>query len=202
MNLKDRIRAIIGQIKFLRKDEVEILVDMTIVDEFEKGTILLREGQIPTRCFMVIEGCVREYVIKNGEEKSIAFYTEGDSFTPPAFNSKPSEYYWECIEDCILTISDKSFEEKVRKAIPRLDAVFQEMAIDEIHKAKAEWSQFITSSPEERYLHLLENKPHLLNRVPHHQLASYLGMKPQSLSRIRKRLSNKKQHSSHQVIRN
>ena len=58
---------------------------------------------------MVVEGCVREYIIKDGEEKSTAFFMEGDTFTPQSPNSKPSKYYWECVEDCILTISNKSF---------------------------------------------------------------------------------------------
>jgi hypothetical protein len=58
-------------------------------------------------------------------------------------------------------------------------------------KAQEEHSLFIISSPEERYLNLLENRPKLLNRVPQHQIASYLVIKPESLSRIRKRIVSK-----------
>ncbi|UII80073.1 Crp/Fnr family transcriptional regulator [Flagellimonas sp. CMM7] len=192
MVLKEKIRALISKFQILNKEEVEILVEKTVVDSFKKDTLLLKEGQIPTKCYMVVEGCVREYLIKDGEEKSTAFFMEGDTFTPHSHDSKPSKHYWECVEDCILTISNKSFEEEIRAALPRLEAVFQEIAIQKINKAKEEWSEFITSSPEERYLNLLETKPLLLNRIPQHQIASYLGMKPQSLSRIRKRLANKK----------
>lgn len=192
MSLKEKIRALISKFELLNKEEIEILVQKTIVDEFKKGTLLLKEGQIPTRCYMVVQGCVREYLIKEGEEKSTAFFMEGDTFTPHSADGKPSKHYWECVEDCILTISNKSYEEEIRAALPKLDAVFQEIAIEKINKAKEEWSQFITSSPEERYLNLLETKPLLLNRIPQHQIASYLGIKPQSLSRIRKRLVNKK----------
>lgn len=192
MILKEKIRAMVSQFEILNKEEVEIIVEKTVVDAFKKGTLLLKEGQIPTKCYMVVEGCVREYLIKDGEEKSTAFFMEGDTFTPQSSDSKPSMHYWECVEDCILTISNKNFEEEIRAALPRLDAVFQEIAIEKINTAKEEWSQFITSSPEERYLNLLETKPVLLNRIPQHQIASYLGMKPQSLSRIRKRLVSKK----------
>lgn len=176
----------------LNKEEIETIVDKTIVDQFKKGTLLLREGQIPTKCYMVIEGCVREYIIKDGEDKSTAFFMEGDTFTPQSGDGKPSTYYWECTEDCILTISTKSYEEEIRAALPRLDAVFQKIAINKINSAKEEWIQFTTSSPEKRYLNLLKSKPLLLNRVPQSQIASYLGIKPQSLSRIRKRLIDKK----------
>lgn len=191
MILKEKIRTMISKFGLLNKEEVEIIVEKTIVDHFKKGTILLREGQIPTKCYMVVEGCVREYIIKDGVEKSTAFFTEGDTFTPHSGNRKPSKYYWECAEECILTISNNNYVEEIRAALPKLDAVFQQIAIEKINDSKDEWSQFITSSPEERYLNLLETKPNLLNRVPQHQIASYLGMKPQSLSRIRKRLMDK-----------
>lgn len=192
MGLKEKIRSIISNFEMLSSQEIDLLVEKTIIDEFKKGTILLKEGQVPSVCYMVVEGCVREYLIKDGEEISTAFFTEGDTFTPPSLKGIPSNHYWECVEDCILTISNKSYEEEIRAAIPRLDSVFQEIAIDKINKSKEEWSQFVSSSPEERYLHLLETKPHLLERVPHHQIASYLGIKPQSLSRIRKRLLDQK----------
>lgn len=191
MTLKEKIRAMIGKFELLNKAEVEIIVEKTIVKDFRKGTLLLKEGQIPTKCYMVVEGCVREYIIKDGEEKSTAFFTEGDTFTPHSGNSQPSKYYWECTEACILTISNNHYVEEIREALPRLDAVFQQIAIEKINNAKDKWTQFITSSPEERYLNLLETKPDLMNRVPQHQIASYLGMKPQSLSRIRKRLMKK-----------
>ncbi len=192
MVLKEKIRNLVSKFHLLNKEEVEVIVNKTIVDEFVKGTVLLREGQVPSNCYMVVEGCVREYIIKDGEEKSTAFFTEGDTFTPQSDDGKPSKHYWECAENCVLTISNKSFEEEIRTALPRLETVFQGIAIDKINRAREEWTQFITSSPEERYLNLLETRPRLLNRVPQHQLASYLGMKPQSLSRIRKRLLDKK----------
>ncbi len=192
MSLKDKIRSMLSNFEMLSRQEREILVEKTIIDAFKKGTVLLKEGQVPSKCYMVVEGCVREYLLKDGEEISTTFFTEGDTFTPPSRKGSPSSHYWECIEDCILTISNKNYEEEIRAVIPRLDSVFQEIAIGKINKSKEEWSQFVSSSPEERYLHLLETKPHLLERVPHHQIASYLGIKPQSLSRIRKRILDQK----------
>ena len=190
MELKQKIRAIVSSANILNENEIDLIVEKTIVKQFKKDEILLRAGQIPTKCYMVVEGCVREYLIKDGVEKSTAFFTEGDTFTPIAHNGKgsPSKHYWECIEDCVLTISNQAFEKELRAALPRLDAVFQQIAVEKLNKAKAEWSHFISSSPEERYLNLLETRPTLFNRVPHHQIASYLGIEPQSLSRIRKRI--------------
>ncbi|MFK7971253.1 MAG: Crp/Fnr family transcriptional regulator [Bacteroidia bacterium] len=191
MDLAEKVRALVSKFGMLSEAEIELIIDKTIVDFFSKDTVLLKEGQVPTKCYMVIEGCVREYIIKDGEEKSTAFFFEGDTFTPHVRDGKPSRHYWECMEDCVLTISDKGFEESIRNAIPRLESVFQEIAIEKINRGREEWTQFVTSSPEERYLNVLETKPYLLNRIPLRHVASYLGMKPQSLSRIRKRLVDK-----------
>jgi len=188
LNPKEKVKALISQFPILTKEEVALIVDKTVVKSFKKGEILLREGQIPKNCYMVIEGCVREYLIKDGEEKSISFYTESETFNPQHKICEPSKFYWECAEDCILTISNKSYEVELQDILPRLEMVFRQIAIDKINLAKAEWSEFISSSPEERYLNLQKTKPSLFDRVPHHQIASYLGIKPQSLSRIRKRI--------------
>jgi len=192
LNPKEKIRALVSNFRPLNPEEVELIVEKTVAINFKKGEILLREGQIPSKCYMVVEGCVREYLIKDGEEKSTAFYTESETFTPQSDQSKPSKHYWECAEDCVLTVSTKSYEEELQAILPRLELVFRQIAIDKIHLAKAEWSEFISSSPEERYLNLQKTKPSLFDRVPHHQIASFLGMKPQSLSRIRKRISDTK----------
>ena len=192
MELKEKIRSIVSRANIFNEKEIELIVEKTIVKQFKKDDVLLSEGQTPSVCYMVVEGCVREYLIKDGVEKSTAFFTEGDGdiFAPFAHDRKgvPSKHYWECSEDSVLTISNQSFENELRAALPRLDAVFTQIAVEKLNKVKAEWSHFISSSPEERYLNLLETRPTLFNRVPHHQISSYLGMEPQSLSRIRKRI--------------
>ncbi len=197
MNLKEKVREVVSQIEIFTKEEIETIVDITIVDSYKKGTILLKEGQIPTKCYMVLEGCIREYQIIDGEEKSTAFYMEGESCTSYVNKGRTvsSNHYWECAEDCILTISHQNFEDQLRTLVPRLDAIISHVAMEKLNNAKEEWSDFVSSSPEERYLNLLQNRPSLLNRIPHHQIASYLGMKPQSLSRIRKRTLEKIKNS-------
>ena len=74
---------------------------------------------------------------------------------------------------------------------PELEPIIRSEMEKNAGDAQDEMAAFITSSPEERYRNLLENRPELLNRVPLHQIASYLGMKPESLSRIRKRIVSK-----------
>ena len=77
MNPKEKIRTLISKFPILTNKEVTLIVEKTVVQEFKKGEILLREGQIPRNCYMVVEGCIREYLLKDGEEKSTGFKTRG-----------------------------------------------------------------------------------------------------------------------------
>ena len=198
MNAREKVRALINEISYLTPKEKDVMVEETIIEEYEKGAILLRQGQVPTKCFMVVEGCVREYTLRNGEEKTTGFFTEGDKITPHTYSEDgdPSEHFLECLEDSVITTSDRNFEKRLLKLLPRLAEVMPEFVVEELKKAKSEWTRFVTSSPEERYVHLMETRPSLFNRVAHHQIASYLGMQPQSLSRIRKRVFHKETNGS------
>ncbi len=195
MSGKAKLRAIIDQIEMLTTEEKELIVDRVVVNRFEKGTVLLREGQISPQCYLVLEGCIREYSLKDGEEKTTAFYTEGEGTAQYIGRGKdqPSDHYLECLEDCDLMVATESMEDQIRQLVPRLDLLIQEVAKQRLEHYRTAMNAFIHSSPEERYVQLMETKPFLFHRVPHHQIASYLGMKPQSLSRIRRRVVEKEQ---------
>src|SRR5690554_5353888 len=115
--------------------------------------MLLKEGQVQTQCYMIVEGCIREYTLLDGEEKTTGFYTEGDKITSYSSEGKdiPSKHFLECVEDCVLTISTQNFEDDLRKLVPRLDAIIQEIAKEQLGNNKDQWTTFISSSPEERY---------------------------------------------------
>jgi CRP-like cAMP-binding protein len=177
----------------LTGEEVQIIVDNSNIRFFKKGACLLREGQIASKCYLVLKGCVREYYLIDGEEKSTAFFTEGhsvNSFTSST-NNAPSKHFLVCAEDCILTVSDENLETEMCRLIPRLESIIRQEVEKETGKAKDEFARFVTSSPEERYMDLLKVRPDLLKRIPQHQIASFIGVTPESLSRIRKRMFRK-----------
>ncbi|MFM7022281.1 MAG: Crp/Fnr family transcriptional regulator [Flavobacteriales bacterium] len=177
----------------LSKEEIQLIVDNSTIKAFKKGSYLLKEGEVAKHCYLVLQGCVREFIIKNGEEKSTAFYTEGqpvNSFTSATTKSKATHNLI-CVEDCILTIGTSSLEEEMCQLIPRLRSVIRAEVEKHTGTYQDEMTKFITSSAEERYQDLLENRPELFNRVPLHQIASFLGVTAESLSRIRKRIVKK-----------
>ena len=184
-------------VKYLSKhtssDElINIIAENAVIQEFKKGTLLLREGDRVTACYLILKGCIRSYVMKDGEEKTIEFYTEEQSVSPPGFGkSIPSELYLECIEDTIAAIGTPEGEVEMFGKYPELESSSRKMAEEVMENHQSSFADYKVSSAEERYLKLLKERPDLIQRVPQYQLASYLGVQPESLSRIRKRLVQK-----------
>jgi len=174
----------------LSEEEQKFVNELQGQTSYSKGDIILSEGQITNMCFHIVEGCVRKYYLKDGEEKTTDFYIENDSISTKPSGTKQikSKYYLECVEDTVVTTITSQQEELLYTKFPRFQGMCRISTEHLLDKYQEKFSKFISSSPEERYLHLQETRPDLLNRVPQYQLASYLGIKPESLSRIRKRL--------------
>jgi CRP-like cAMP-binding protein len=177
----------------LTEEEKNAIVSLDIFHSVKKGTILLKEGQKSKESYFVLKGCIRTYYEIDAEEKTTAFYTEMEALTPPCvINKTPSEYYVSCTEDCILLISNSDMEAEVNAKFPKFESLCKKLSEELLAKERMDFDEFKTSSPEQRYLNLLEKRPDLIQRVPQHQLASYLGIQPQSLSRLRARIAEKK----------
>ncbi len=177
----------------LTDEEKNVLLSLDIFHSVKKGTILLKEGQQSEYSYFVLKGCIRTYYVVDGEEKTTAFYTELDALTPHCVvNKTPAEYYVSCVEDCILLISDEQMGMEVNSKFPKFESLCKTLSEELLVKQQIDFDEFKLYSPEQRYLNLIQKRPDLLQRVPQHQIASYLGIKPQSLSRLRARIVDKK----------
>lgn len=191
--MQDILFDFISKYITLTEDEKNALLSLNLFHSVKKGTILLKEGQLSQESYFVLKGCLRVYYSIDGEEKTTAFYTELDALNPHCVVTKsPSDYYITCVEDSILLISTTDVSVEVNKKFPKFDIMCRMLSEELLAKQQIDFDAFKTSSPEQRYLNLLQNRPDLLQRVPQHQLASYLGIKPQSLSRLRARILDKK----------
>jgi CRP-like cAMP-binding protein len=190
--MQDILFDFISKYISLTEDEKNAILSLDIFRSVKKGTILLQEGQKSKVSYFVLKGCIRVYYILDGEEKTTAFYTEMEALTPPCVISKtPAEYYISCVEDSILLVSNSDMGEEINRKFPKFDVMCRMLSEELLAKQQIDFDEFKTSSPEQRYLNLIEKRPDLIQRVPQHQLASYLGIKPQSLSRLRARIFEK-----------
>ena len=190
--MQDLLFEFISKYVSLTDEEKNALISLDIFHSFKKGTVLLQKGQKSKESYFVLKGCIRTYYVIDGEEKTTAFYTEMDVLTPHCvINKAPSEYYISCVEDSTLTVSNSDMEVEVNRKFPKFEIMCRTLAEELLAKEQFNFDEFKTSSPEQRYLNLLQSRPDLIQRVPQHQLASYLGIKPQSLSRLRARIVEK-----------
>lgn len=191
--MENEIKKYLSKYIPITRELEEELSKIEFIKMFTKGTILLEEGKISNECYFIIKGCIRSFYNKDGEERTTEFFTEEQAVIPSAYGKKiPSEYYIECIEDTIAGVGTPELETEMYKKFPQIESLNR--ALGEVIMAKYQdaFAEFKMASPEERYLALLKNRPDLIQRVPQHQIASYLGIKPESLSRIRKRISTAK----------
>lgn len=185
------IQFFLQQFPELSPDEKSALGELLNVQLRPKGTVLLAEGQISIECYTILSGCVREYRIVDGEEQTTALYTEGDavvSFT--SFTNKvPADHYFVCVEECELLVGgDPEKDAVLFQQFPALEQIIRNRMQEELGKTRDSFATFIAATPEERFIRLNETRPDLFQRVPQHQLASYLGISPEAFSRIKKRV--------------
>lgn len=177
----------------LTEEESAAIVESICIEKFKKGTTLIKEGQISKAVYFVLQGCVRQYCILDGDEKSTSFFTEEQWVltTTNYSDNTPATNYLSCVEDCVLVVGNAEKENNLYQKFPKLEALARSIMEKEMIKYQEMLMLYITDSPEQRYTKLLKNRPELLQRVPQHQIASYIGIKPESLSRIRKRILKK-----------
>ncbi len=157
--------------------------------EVPAKTTLLQEGQISGTMFFIEKGCLRTWVNNDGKEITTQFFFENakvasiESFR----TNQPSLYSIESLEPCILqTISQQDFQNALEN-FPELKKETEAHLFRRFLYSQKRFYSYLKNSPQKRYEELLEEHPQIIQRVPQHYIASYLGITPVSLSRIRNR---------------
>jgi CRP-like cAMP-binding protein len=179
----------------LTEEEQELIKSYLTVKKLRKRQYLLQEGDV-CKCMAYVEkGALRLYLVnEDGTEHIVRFALEGLFMTDlySFLTNEPSIYNIDAIEDSELVIITRSGSDELRKRSSK----YQEFIFQETSDAYIQLQKRITSiislSLDERYKELTANYPDIVQRVPQHMIASYMGLTAETLSRVRKRTSTHK----------
>jgi len=137
------------------------------------------------------KGCICYYKVEDGQTKVLEFYTEDVYFTDllSYVNKTPSTYYLKALEECVVYAVDKEVAEASFDNSHQLERFGRLSMQEAFMKLLSRVQRMSIRSNQERYLRLLEKRPDLFQRVPNYLIASYLGITPVGLSKLRKRLA-------------
>jgi CRP-like cAMP-binding protein len=194
--MKTILRTVMSQTLKIDQDEWEAFEPHIFHKKVKKRENLLKEGQICSEICFILRGGFRQYHLIDGEEKTTFFSFENDfACNYESFlTRKPSDVTIEALEDCeVLYFSNETIN-RLYRLYPKYE-VFARLIAETVYLCAMErLKTFLLNSPEERYRKFLTQPEStlILERVPQHYIASYLGITPVSLSRIRSRLSQQK----------
>ncbi len=174
------------------KDNWEKIKAMFTDVQVPPKTILLREGEKANCLYFINQGCLRLWFNDDGRDITFQFFFEQQEVSSfeSFYNNEPSLFNLETIEFSQLTVIKKDDYQKILSMFPKLKEYSNQFMAERFVYYTRLFLSRIKNSPQERYLELCSEKSQILERVPHHYIASYLGITNVSLSRIRKRISS------------
>ena len=177
----------------LTEEEKQLSCSFFIPKKLRKKQYLLQEGDVCKYVAFVEKGLLRSYTVSDkGIEHITQFAYEGwwiaDQFS--FLSGEPSVYNIEAMEDCELLLLTKQAEEQMLEKIPKFERYFRILLQNNLIATQKRLASSLSQTAEERYSELIKSCPETLpHRIPQHMLASFLGVTPETLSRIRKQMT-------------
>ncbi|HLY71927.1 MAG TPA: Crp/Fnr family transcriptional regulator [Puia sp.] len=162
--------------------------------EVPAKSALLKEGEIARKAYLIEKGCIRVWFNHQGKDITFQFFfeNEGVSSLESFRKNIPSYFTIETVEPCVLHwIRKNDFDRMINETIgiPELREQMMNVLLErQLHYMK-HFLSFIKDTPAQRYVNLITDYPKIVQRIPQQYIASYLGITPVSLSRIRSRLA-------------
>lgn len=189
--MKLDIRTIVPGLEELSDEEARGVDQILNTQSFAKGDVLIQPGTQHPKAYVVVEGCVRSYWINDGEEATVELYVPGEFCTDISAFGKdsPTRITLECISKCVLIPMTLEQGLSILEKAPRFMELCRIRMEDDFSRYQMRMAGLIGESSEERYLKLMAERPEVLQLAPLRIIANYLGIQPESLSRIRRKLA-------------
>ncbi|MEM9830031.1 MAG: Crp/Fnr family transcriptional regulator [Bacteroidota bacterium] len=192
-NMHSQLRDYVTQLAPLTNAELTYLENHCVYREVPKKFSLIEEGTVAKEVYFINKGCLRLFYSKEGEEITAFIFMENLFATSleSLVQQVPSQQCLETLEESELLVISYENLMKVYNHSVNFQTMGRRIAEQRFINAQRILSSYILESPEERYQKLLTAQPEWFQRVPQHYIASFLGITPVSMSRIRKRISSK-----------
>ncbi|MPS66130.1 MAG: cyclic nucleotide-binding protein [Chryseobacterium sp.] len=175
----------------LTDEKFNLIVEKSKLITLPRKEMICRQGDICSLKIFVAKGLLRNYSIsEDGSEHILQFVNEMSWTTDPEsfYTNRPSKLNIETLEPSEIFIFNLNDFHQLREEIPTLSIFIEELLTKKTMEINNRLLVNISSTPEDKYLHFIKNHPDLLNRVPLHMIASYLGMSRETLSRVRRQI--------------
>lgn len=189
--MTDRLIAYFDRFVPLTHEEKEAIIQSSEFRHLSAGEWLLRAGRPYQDTYFVLAGSLRQYKMADGEEITTRFYQAEDwiihlnSFGP----AKLATENLICLEESTVLTGNEQKAQQLFRRFPRLETVSRMIMEAAFADYQASMSAYLSDTPEQRYCRLLQSHPNLFQQVPLYHIATYIGVKPESLSRIRRRMA-------------
>lgn len=179
----------------LTENEKELIKGYLAPKKLRKRQYLLQEGDVCKHAAFVEKGALRAFTIDDkGAEHIVQFAVEGWTIADlySFITGEPATYNIEALEDAELLLISTTAQEELIKQIPQYEHYLRLQMQGAYIALQRRITAMITMTTEERYTALINTYPNIVQRVPQHMIASYLGLTPETLSRTRRQMSNRK----------
>lgn len=170
---------------------IESIYDFTGTEHLSvpAKTILLKKGEVANKLYLIHKGCLRLYFYNNGNDVTFQFFFEDDMVASfdSLYYQQPSMFYLESIEPTEVSVIKRNDFYNLIEESMEVRRIYEEKLIKRFHTYQQLFLDHIKYTPQQRYYKLIKEEPQIIQRVPQHYIASYLGITPVSLSRIRNR---------------
>ena len=188
-----------GFINYLKKyieitqKDIDFLNEHLTVENYNKGDVIFEEGKVADTFYFNQSGLVRLYYTNEGVENTAFFYTENQfvSAYESFMRRIPARQNFQALEPTSLVAISFNGAQEILQFNHKFEFLAMTAMEEELIVCQRIIESLLSNSPEERYLLLMKTNPEYFERIPQHYIASFIGVKPESLSRIKKRYFNK-----------